>query len=131
MAICHLSLSPVFTDATCNLLGGCWLCYLLGDKEKKENRLVVFSLVQSVVQGLALDFVSLFLFPRDINTLGIKMKSETQIKAQHLHFHVLLSEEAGKVIHDLFVCRASVLSKIKGYPAKLANASTSKLKWNW
>lgn len=70
MAICPVGLSPVFTDATC------WLCYLLREKERKQNRAVDLFFCpiwrSSTLSGVCFSIC----FPyREINKLGIKMKS--------------------------------------------------------
>lgn len=76
MAICHKGLSSVFTDTTCDLLGGYWLCYLLGEKERKQNALVGFlsHLVCSSRTCPGVCFSLCFAYS-EINKSGIKMKS--------------------------------------------------------
>lgn len=118
MAICPVGLSPVFTDATC------WLCYLVREKERKQNRSVDLFFCpicrSSTLSGVCFSIC----FPyREINKLGIKI----QINTQHLHLHLSLSEEVGEVVCDLLVCWASVLTGSQGYPAKPANTFTPKL----
>lgn len=60
----------------CNLFGGCWLCYLLREKERKQNRSVDL-LSCPVCRSRTLSGVCFSIcFPyREINKLGIKGKS--------------------------------------------------------
>lgn len=68
-------------------------------------------------------------FPHsEINKLGIKIKSANPNQST---VPASPPEVVGKVMHNLFVCRASVVSKSKGYTATPANTSTRKLKQNW
>lgn len=67
----------------CNLLGGCWLCYLLRERERKQNRSVdLFS--RPVCRSRTLSGVcfSICFSYREINKLGIKMKSS---KSKSIH----------------------------------------------
>lgn len=60
----------------CNLLGGCWLCYLLRERERKQNRSVdLFSCPVCRSRTLSGVCFSICFSYREINKLGIKMKS--------------------------------------------------------
>lgn len=83
----------------CNLQLARWLLALLFiGRQRKERKQIGGFLSCPVCSSRTCSGVCFSIsFPySDINKLGIKMKSEIRIKAQHLHFHVSLSEKRGR-----------------------------------